>query len=117
MKHFTKQKSCRPYLYVSNIERVETDPIVQNGLAISPSQMLELSHQGFAISAQNARMLQEVSSPGVGVVPLEFTRHFDMADGYQAMREVHSKARKAVDALRNGDILPFDTKVKPLNLD
>lgn len=115
MKHFTSQYSCNSFPHVSNIERVETDPIVQNGLAISPAQMLELSHQGFAISAQNARMLRDVSSASVGDVPLEYTRHFDMADGYQVMRDVHSRARKAVDGLRNGDILPLDTKVKPVN--
>ena len=95
MKHFTNQFGCNSFPHVSNIERVDTDPIVQNGLSITPAQMLELSHQGFAISAQNARMLQDVNSSSVGEVPYEYTRHFDMADGYQVMREVHTKARKA----------------------
>lgn len=112
MKHFTKCRSVNSIPRVVNIVRKEDDPIVQNGLSITPAQMLELTHRGFAISAQNSRMLRDVSSQNVGEVPLEYTRHFDMADGYQVMREVHSKARKAVDGLRNGDISPLDTKVK-----
>ena len=110
-------KPYRSSFHVSNVKRIDNDPIVQNGLAVTPAQMLELTHQGFAISAQNARMMADASTPNVGEVPLEHTRHFDMADAYQAMKEVHVKARKAVDGLRKGDILPLDTRVKRENVE
>lgn len=89
------QKSFKPN-YVSTTERVENDPIVQNGLALTPAKMLELTNQGFSISAQNNRFLQAVPAAPFACfdVPLEFRRGVDpLADGYQAQQEVRSKIK------------------------
>lgn len=99
--HFKPQ---RHVFRVVNIERKETDPIVQNGLGITPADMLDLMHKGLAIGSRNAFLSQDVSTPSVGEVPAEFTRRWDMADGYQAMKEAHAKARVAVDGMRSGKL-------------
>ena len=101
MKHF---KSWRNNRVVSSALRSENDPIVQNGLSVTPAEMMQLTKAGFAIGAQNARMLAEVKSMAVGDVPLEYRRGFDMADGYQAMMSVHQKAHKLRDGLVDGSI-------------
>lgn len=106
--HFSPQ---RPTFHVVNIERQENDPIVQNGLGITPAQMQELMRQGLAIGSRNAFLMQEVSSPAVGDCPAEFTRHWDMADGYQAMKDVHEKARATVDGMRSGK-LPLHSRLR-----
>ncbi|MBR4715715.1 MAG: hypothetical protein IKP34_06025 [Bacteroidales bacterium] len=96
MIHFKAFKSP----HVSSILRKETDAVVQNGLALTPARMLELTNQGFSISAQNARMLQEVREDvfsHMDVLP-EYRRGFDpLGDGYQLQQEVHDKARHAVN--------------------
>lgn len=94
MAHFKNPRK----LHTCNIHRGENDPIVQNGLSLTPAQMLELTRQGFSISAQNARMLSEVRPDSFARldVPLEFRRGFDIADGYQAQQEVHRKVRDFV---------------------
>lgn len=95
MLHFKSAK--KPH--VTNIVRCENDPIVQNGLALTPARMLELNNQGFSISAQNSRILQEIKAGDFGrmdVLP-EYRRGFDpLADGYQLQQEIHSKARHAI---------------------
>lgn len=106
--HFSPQRTT---FHVVNVKRKEYDPVVQNGLGITPSQMEELMRQGLAIGSRNAFLMQDVSSPNVGEVPAEFTRHWDMADGYQAMKEVHAKARSAVDGMRSGK-LPLHSRLK-----
>lgn len=106
--HFIKSWKSVPTIAVA--ERGKDDPIVQNGLSISPREMMDLTRQGFAIGAQNARMLQEVKSMAVGEVPLEFRRGFDMADGYQAQQSVRDKARQVRSKLMDGT---FDNMLQP----
>lgn len=86
--------------HASSITRKDTDPIVQNGLAITPAQMIELTSQGMAISNQNAAIMRELNySDAKGFdVPLEFRRHIDiLADGYIAQQEMRSKFKNAVE--------------------
>lgn len=93
MKHFSS--FSRPHF--TNIIRTDNDPIVQNGLALTPARMLELTNQGFSISSQNARMLREVREDvfsRMDVLP-EYRRGFDpLADGYQMQQEVHANLRE-----------------------
>lgn len=94
-RHFKSYK--KPH--VSNISRSENDPIVQNDLAITPAQMMELTQKGLAISNQNAQLLREQLAPERGYdVPMEFRRHVDiLADGYQAQQEFKNKFRSFVE--------------------
>lgn len=95
MKHFKFKRNT-----VCNVLRSKDDAIVQNGLSITPAQMMELTKQGFSISAQNSRMLKEVKSDDFRHmdVPLEFRRGIDpLADGFQMQKEVHQKLRNAVN--------------------
>lgn len=81
--------------HVCNCSRKDSDPIVQNGLSLTPARMLELTRQGFSINAQNSRMLQDVSpAPFRHMdVPIEFTRGFDIADGYMAQQDFRKKVK------------------------
>lgn len=111
MKRFA---SYRP-VHASSIVRKDTDPIVQNGLAITPAQMMELTAQGMSISNQNAMLLRELNySDAKGFdVPLEFRRHVDiLADGYVAQQEMRAKFKNAVeqsDLFQNQSVSPEKT--------
>lgn len=90
------QKSKHPN-HVCNCKRTENDPIVQNGLALTPARMLELTQQGFSISAQNARFLKDMPMAPYSRmdVPFEFRRGVDvLADGYQMQQEIRKKVRQ-----------------------
>lgn len=86
-------KFRKTQVHVSNIERGEYDPIVQNGLSLTPAAMLRLTREGFSISAQNARSQADVRPDCLSrmEVPLEFRRGFDIADGYQEQQRVRQK--------------------------
>lgn len=99
-------KSHRPHRGVS-CKRSEEEPIVQNGLAVTPSQMQELSLRGVAVSAQNAAL---AINDGAGKydyhVPLEYTRGFDAADAYCAEQEARAKFRNVRRRLDKGELQP-----------
>lgn len=91
MKYKSRKSWCgfRP----SNAIARDDEQPVQNGLSVTPSEMERLTQEGIPISASNSMLLK---SYDVGdndfSVPLEFRRGVDpLADGYQQMKEVHSK--------------------------
>lgn len=75
---------------------MDDEQVVQNGLAVSPGNMLELTKQGLSISSQNQSQLY-VDEGDFGIdVPLEFQRGMDMADLWNARADVREKVREAM---------------------
>lgn len=99
MKHFPPANAVR---HISICERGEHEPVVQNGLAITPAKMLELQNMGFSISSQNARMLDDVRPDDMRHmnVPMEYRRNFDIADAFQSHMEFNKKVHKAIDEFK-----------------
>lgn len=93
--------------------RHENDPVVQNGLAVTPSQMADLASRGIPISTQNAASF---TSNDVGRfdfdVPMEHTRGIDMAEMWQKREDVKSKFRETKRKLKSGELSPY---VEPQN--
>lgn len=85
--------------------RHEDEPIVRNGLAITPSEMVEMMRQGMPISAQGYSLKDEsITMRNDYEVPLEHTRGFDLVDGWNKMKEVQSKVRKVRKAVQDGTL-------------
>lgn len=87
-------------------KRTEFEPVVQNGLAMTPSEMHELMQQGQAISAQNMQSIKEETPRQRNdfFVGLEHTRGFDMVDGWNAQRDVQAKVRTMKQQIDAGTI-------------
>lgn len=77
------------------MQRKDSDPVVQNGLAVTPQRMLELAEDGFAIGAQNSLNLTFEQRRDMDMsIPPERCRGFDIADGFQMQQEVRSKVKR-----------------------
>lgn len=86
-------------------KRRPDEPVVQNGLAVTPAQMMELTQSGFSISAQNLNALEAADpSDKDFYVPVQYRRGSDLADVYEAAQEVRRKVKKAVQKVDSGEI-------------
>ena len=75
--------------------RKQGEPVVQNGLAVTPSQVLQMAERGIAPTAQmNAQMIDGHTGSDWSV-PLEEMRGIDIAQMWQESQEVRSKFRAA----------------------
>lgn len=95
-----------PRFRVATARRTEDDPIVQNGLAITPSEMQEMMARGEAISAQHMQAIKEETPAQRNdfYVPMEHTRGFDMVDAWNVRHEVQGKVRELRNKVKNGEI-------------
>lgn len=87
---------------VKSFHRDSTDEPVQNGLAVTPSQMLELSQRGIPVAPNNLGLgYQEGVSDLDFEPPLNYRRGIDIGDLYEAREDIKSKIRKAVNDKSN----------------
>lgn len=80
-------------------QRHGNEEVVRNGLAVTPSQALELTNQGVSISAMNSSNFQKVEGQSYKdwSVPMEYQRGVDvLADGYQAQQRVRGRLRDVI---------------------
>lgn len=85
--------------------RHDDEPVVQNDLAVTPAQMMELTNKGFSITGQNLRMLEAADPADKDFyVPLQYRRGVDIADISEASQEVRKKMKKAVKDYDDGKI-------------
>lgn len=81
------------------------EPVVMNGLAITPADMEDMRKRGLAISAQNAKLLQIADAGDTDFfVPLEHQRGFDIADGWNAARDIRHKVHEMRDKAVAGKV-------------
>ena len=94
--------------HFSRPRRRESEPVVQNDLSYTPSQMMEMAEKGIAVSNQS--IAAENFFDGVPVsqstfeLPLEQRRGVDVADCWQAETSIKKKAKNGLknDKLRYG---------------
>lgn len=74
---------------------LESDIVVQNNLAVTPSSMVDMMNNGISISSQNMAFQASFDAHDMDMsVPLEFERGTCLGDLYQAQQDVRSKFRK-----------------------
>lgn len=69
--------------------------IVQNGLAVTPSQVLEMAEKGIAASAQMNSMMVDGHTGSDWNVPLEERRGIDIAALWQSSMDARKKMQSA----------------------
>lgn len=90
MKHIRRKfASCKRHL---------GETIVQNGLAVTPSDVLRMAEQGIPASAQMNSQMIDGHSGSDWNVPLEERRGVDIAQMWQESRDIRAKFRKAHEA-------------------
>lgn len=93
MRNINVKKFAKP-------RRNDHEKIVQNDLAYTPSQMMELMERGIPVSNQTVN--PEMFFDGVSVkestfeLPLDRLRGVDVADCWQAEQSVKKKAKKGL---------------------
>lgn len=90
--------------------RGKYEPVVKNGLAITPSDMVEMMNNGMSISAQAYSMLDKetISQRNDFEVPLEHRKGFDMVDGWTLKQDVLGRFRAARQAVKDGRLAKTD---------
>lgn len=93
---YLRKKNCQ--FKPINIERRFDEPIVQDGLAMSPAEMMDMVNRGIPISNSNLQLLEVYKTGDKDFsVPMEFRRNVDMADMWQHRQEMRTKVREASD--------------------
>lgn len=81
--------------------RRDGERVVQNGLSLTPAQMLDLTQKGVPISA---RQLSIVETPpqmdNDFSVDAEFVRHADLVSSWEREQDSKHKARSILEKLR-----------------
>lgn len=91
--------------YKVQARRKKDEPIVKNGLAITPAAMMEMMQQGMPISAQGYSLKEEtLAQSNDFFVPAEHQRHFDMVDAWNAKLDVQEKVRTVRRKVKSGEI-------------
>lgn len=86
--------------------RSEHDPVVQNGLAITPQDALEMAISGIPIGTINLNDLTYEQRRDVDMsVPPERCRGWDMADGFQAQMDLRQKVGKVKKGVKEGTVV------------
>lgn len=79
---------------LKNCVLTSEEPIVQNGLAVTPSEMLELTNRGVPISPNNLGVIYEEGSSNLDFEPpLEHQRGIDITDMWEHREDVKSKMK------------------------
>lgn len=93
MRNFNVRHFSRP-------RRKEGEAVVQNDLAYTPSQMIDMAERGIAVNAQNqsADMFFDgvPTSESTFNLPLDRLRGVDVADCWQAEQNTRKKAKKGL---------------------
>ena len=78
------------------------EPIVQSGLAYTPSQMMQLAEKGIPVSTNNQSDQNFFDGVPVGQgsfdLPLELQKGTDVADCWQASQSARKAAKKGLKA-------------------
>lgn len=94
VKHFLKRKD----IFACAVRHTgEQD--VQNGLAMTPSQMFDMAQRGLPITTQNLGVTYDEGYSNLDFTPpAEFRRGVDLGDLYEMRMDAKSKLRKNRDA-------------------
>lgn len=72
---------------------------VQSGLALTPSQMMEMAQRGLPITTQNLGVTYDEGYSNLDFTPpLEHQRGIDIGDLYEARMDAKSKLRRLRDS-------------------
>lgn len=86
----------RTRIKVTNARRKDYERVVQNGLAVTPSDMQVLAAKGIPVSPQNLGLgYQDGVSKLDFQPPIEYTRGVDINDLWEARQQVKDKVRRA----------------------
>lgn len=87
---------------VVNIEHRYDEPVVQDGLSLTPSEMMDMVNRGIPISSSNLQVLEVYKSSDKDfTVPMEFRRNADMADMWQHREFVRENVRVSAEEYLN----------------
>lgn len=100
------KKSKVPSFRSAVAVRQKHEPAVQNGLAITPSDMVDMMNNGMSISAQAYSLLDKetLSQRNDFEVPLEHRKGFDMVDGWTLKQDVLGRFRSARQKVKDGSL-------------
>lgn len=91
----------------ANCKRRVGEDVVQNGLAVTPSDVLRMAEKGIPASAQmNASFIDGTPNPGWDV-PLEERRGIDIGQMWQFSKDAKQKFR---DAHARGEVVNAKTE-------
>lgn len=79
----------------AHCKRQRGEAIVQNGLAVTPSQVLKMAESGIPASAQMNSAMIDGHEGSDWVVPLDERRGIDIAQMWQESMNARNKFRKA----------------------
>lgn len=87
-------KYTRRKPYVKFVNRLPEEDIVQNGLAVTPSQMLDLTNRGVPITPANLGLqyIDGVSQSDFSV-GMEYQRGVDIGDMWEHRQDMRKKMR------------------------
>lgn len=78
----------------NNYRPINSDLTVRNGLAVTPSQMADMTRRGISISTANLDFLEGSLNPS-SEVPVEQARGVDVNDVWQASQTAKKKLKAA----------------------
>lgn len=85
---------------------VESDTVVQGGLAVSPAEMMKMAERGIPVSSQNLASFNDGEVNPSWDLPLDQTRGIDVAALWQNSKDIHKKIKSAHVA----DVAKYDLK-------
>ena len=88
---------------LKNCKLSPEEPIVQNGLAVTPSQMMELTNRGVPISPSNLGVIYDEGTSNLDFEPtMENLRGIDITDMWEHREDVkHKMKSKEFQSLLN----------------
>lgn len=77
---------------------MEGEAVVQNDLAVTPTQMYDMMQKGIPISTQNLSddMFYDGDTNPDFALPLDMKRGIDVADCWEASMDIKSRAKKGL---------------------
>lgn len=91
LKKYIKSRVSR----VSAPSRREYEDIVQNGLAVTPSEMMQMTARGIPVTTNNLGLVYEDGVSSLDYTPpLEYTRGIDIADLWERRQDIREKFGK-----------------------
>lgn len=98
----------RPDRFSRPRRRPDEEP-VRNGLAVTPSQMIELTERNIPISAQNLGLTYDEGYSKLDFdVPSEYVRGVDISDLWEGQQAVKDKFRTLRDSGRFAESQPLE---------
>lgn len=76
---------------LANCKRRKNEEIVQNGLALTPAQILKMAEAGIPASSANNPNLVDGSKENNWIVPIEERRGIDMADLWNERQDIKQR--------------------------